>query len=138
MSQSTYAIDGYTLAIQTDGNLGALPLFYAADTADACSMRAPSGGANRLGQSREGERCADGFIRRHDVGQTSSGRVVGVCVGRSWICARKVEARAVLEKKFRALAEKRGRRAVGGARTLGVQLELAGMARRVASAIFHY
>jgi hypothetical protein len=45
---STYAVYRDAFPIQSDGDLSALPLLYAADTADASHMRVPVSRANRL------------------------------------------------------------------------------------------
>jgi hypothetical protein len=70
----TYAVYGHALAVESNGNLGALALLYAADATDTRSMHAPAGGANGLRQRREGEGSADSLRGRHGVGQACAGK----------------------------------------------------------------
>lgn len=66
----TYAIDGYTFAIHTDCDFGALPLLDAANAANASSVHPSIGRAHGLRQRRQSEGGANGLIGRHVVCQT--------------------------------------------------------------------
>ena len=66
----TYTVDGYSLSINADCNLGALPLLCAAGTAHSSSMHASAARTYGLGQRRQREGGTNWLVERHVVCQT--------------------------------------------------------------------
>jgi hypothetical protein len=73
---STYAVYRDALSIDTDSDLSALSLLYAAKAAYASSVNMSIGRADRFGQGRQCKWSANRLIERHSVCQTWSSNKV--------------------------------------------------------------
>jgi hypothetical protein len=69
-SSSTYAVYRHTFSIDTNCNLCALSLLYAANAAYSSGVNMTVGGADRFGQRRQCEWSANRLVERHGVCQT--------------------------------------------------------------------